>query len=278
MNRVVDKPPVAAGIFARGRLSSLGKISAGGLLANGLLSGGFALLLGFPAGAALGTTSVLLLVGAGLILTGVRWAPALGVLVSGGVLYYSLFVSPYPIYHFSHPKPEFVPFVAVCFAETLVVVILGASLGALVQNYRGGERATPRWMVYALNGLAGILVGAILIGALSQPVTSGTSETATTVNGVPAVHLNPGNFAQPSVTIPVGSKLTLVDDAGYPHILDYGSWSNNTAHAEQQPAGAPSLRDLRVTGTVEIGPFAAAGTYHIYCTIHPGMNLTVIVR
>jgi len=31
-------------------------------------------------------------------------------------------------------------------------------------------------------------------------------------------------------------------------------------------------------GSVEIGPFTTAGIYHIYCSVHVGMNLTVVVQ
>jgi len=30
--------------------------------------------------------------------------------------------------------------------------------------------------------------------------------------------------------------------------------------------------------SVTIGPFTAPGTYHIYCTLHPGMTLTILVQ
>jgi plastocyanin len=30
--------------------------------------------------------------------------------------------------------------------------------------------------------------------------------------------------------------------------------------------------------TATVGPFTTAGTYHIFCTIHPGMSLTIIVQ
>jgi len=29
---------------------------------------------------------------------------------------------------------------------------------------------------------------------------------------------------------------------------------------------------------VEIGPFNATGVFHIYCTLHRGMNLTIVVQ
>ena len=85
-------------------------------------------------------------------------------------------------------------------------------------------------------------------------------------------------FAQSSVNVPKGSKLMLIDDGSFPHILRNGSWENNAPHPATE-AGAPSVQNVQVNGSsVEIGPFNTAGTFHIYCTIHPGMNLTVIVQ
>jgi hypothetical protein len=98
------------------------------------------------------------------------------------------------------------------------------------------------------------------------------------VNGVPAVHMGISNFAQSSVTITKGSKLMMIDDGSYSHILSNGTWENNTPHPVTE-AGAPAVQKVQVNGkTVEIGPFNTAGTFHIYCTIHPGMNLAVIVQ
>jgi len=43
--------------------------------------------------------------------------------------------------------------------------------------------------------------------------------------------------------------------------------------------GVPTVNNVQVTSsTVSIEPFTTAGTYHIFCTIHPNMNLTVIVK
>ena len=92
------------------------------------------------------------------------------------------------------------------------------------------------------------------------------------------VHLGPGNFLQSTVTVPKGSKLLLVDDGSFLHILANGSWQNGQPQPAQEP-GAPSVNNVQINGTrVEIGPFTTAGIYHIYCTVHQGMNLTVIVQ
>ena len=46
-----------------------------------------------------------------------------------------------------------------------------------------------------------------------------------------------------------------------------------------QESGAPTVTNVQVTSsTVSIGQFTTAGTYHIFCTVHPNMNLTVIVK
>jgi plastocyanin len=157
------------------------------------------------------------------------------------------------------------------------LVTFAASAAATIQNYASADRGRPAWLTPALTALAGIVVGALLLGALVQPAPAATG-AASTINGVPAVHLGTG-FDETSITIPVGSRLIFADDAGIVHILAYGSWDSNRSKAEAQPAGAPPLNNLRVSsGNVEVGPFTAGGTYHIYCVVHPGMNLTVIVQ
>ncbi len=120
-----------------------------------------------------------------------------------------------------------------------------------------------------------MVIGAILIGAIVQPAASaGTTYT----NGVPTVHMSAGNFDQSSVTIPKGSKLLLVEDFSSVHILANGSWQNGVPKPEKE-LGAPAINNVQVSSnSVEIGPFPIAGTYHIYCTVHQGMNLTIIVQ
>ena len=80
------------------------------------------------------------------------------------------------------------------------------------------------------------------------------------------------------MTVPKGSKLLLVDDGSFLHILTNGSWQNGQPNSAKE-TGAPSVNNLQINGTSrEIEPFTAAGTYHIYCTVHQGMNLTIIIQ
>ena len=120
-----------------------------------------------------------------------------------------------------------------------------------------------------------MVIGAILIAAIGQ--TSAPIGTTYT-NGAPTVHMSAGNFSQPSVTIPKGSKLLLVDDVAVLHILANGSWENGVPKPAKE-SSAPAVNNVQVNGqSVEVGPFSTAGTYHIFCTVHQGMNLTVIVQ
>ena len=133
--------------------------------------------------------------------------------------------------------------------------------------------------------LAALALGSILLVACARPGTPGasvstgpsSSGSSSSGGGEPTVHLGPANFVQPSVDVPKGSKLMLIDDGAYLHILGNGSWVNGTPRPAKEP-GAPTVNNLQVNGNVEIGPFTTAGTFHIYCSIHPGMNLMVIVK
>ena len=93
------------------------------------------------------------------------------------------------------------------------------------------------------------------------------------------VHMNDTNFVQASITIKKGERLMLIDDAFTPHIVANGTWENGTAHSAREP-GAPLVKDVQINGTSSqaIGPFATAGTFKLYCILHAGMNLTVVVQ
>ncbi len=133
--------------------------------------------------------------------------------------------------------------------------------------------------------LAVIAFSSILLAACSRPGapsanTNNQGNTPSNGNGGngPTVHMGPSNFVQPSVTVPKGSMLKLVDDGAYLHILQNGSWVNGAPQTATEP-GAPTVNNMQVNGTsVEIGPFTTAGTFHIYCTVHQNMNLTIIVQ
>lgn len=143
--------------------------------------------------------------------------------------------------------------------------------------------------------LALFALGSILLAACARPGTASTSSgnTGNTGNSSSPTSTSSStscpkgttvttalsNFNQPCITLSKGDTLKVTPGQGSTfHTLDYGQWNGST----QQPAtpsNAPALKNLNVTTSpVNIGPFTTAGTYHIYCTIHQGMNLIVIVK
>ena len=213
-----------------------------------------------------------------LVATRMRWLQVVS-LVVGVYLLYQIFTQPYVVSSILAPKTDpqggFGHFVGVVVLAMCVLLAVCANLGVVLQNYRQGSRQTPRWLSSVLSGIVGIAIGVLLIGALVQPAAAtGTMYT----NGVPTVHMGAGSFIQTSVTLPKGSQLLLVDDVAAVHIIANGTWQNG-AVVQTNESGAPTVNNVQVNGgSIEIGPFTTAGTYHIYCKVHQGMNLTVIVE
>ena len=123
------------------------------------------------------------------------------------------------------------------------------------------------------------LLAAFLTACGGSTGSSSSSSSGSSSSGMPTVHMNGNNFAQSSITISKGQSLMLVDDASVVHIIANGSWSNGSAQPKQE-SGAPVVNNLQFNGNDShtIGPFNTAGTYHLYCSVHPGMNLSVIVQ
>ncbi len=267
-------------LFVRQPLSTLSKIAVWAFLVPAFICGAIAVVLTLANGAPSRDIVIMtacLLAGGIFVATGLRWMPLLGSLL-GGYLLYLVFTEPFVVESLANPKGpnggygHFVGDIIVC-ACTLVA--FGASLGATVENYRHASHQAPRWLPAALTTVAGMVVGALYIGAISQPaVASATTSTGSTL----ALHMSAGSFLQPSVTLPKGSKLVLVGDTTSLHVLANGMWQHTVVNTAHEPA-APLVNNVQVThNSIEIGPFATAGTYHFYCAVHPGMNLTTIVQ
>ena len=133
--------------------------------------------------------------------------------------------------------------------------------------------------------LAVLAIGSILIAACARPgVASSTPNQGGTAGsgnggGGTVVHMGLTNFLVSSVTIPKGSKLTLVDDVAVVHIIKNGMWDASGNQKPLKEPGAPAVSvNFSGNDSHDIGPFTTAGTFHIYCTIHVNMNLTIIVK
>jgi plastocyanin len=287
---------VQRGILSRMPLAPLGWLTVGSLVGIALGFWVLLMLIGTTI-VAIAIVGVAALIVAGLVLTGVRWMPVVGAFFGAGTWIGGLTTQPYSLYHLTHPH-EGLPFIVSVLIYVLAIVAMVAGISATVQNYRtdvgainvapspateagkGGSdaaisvgRKMPRWMGIFLSVLIGFVLGATFISLLpeSAPQSATASEPGT-------VHMGIAAFNQQSVTIPKGSMLRLVDDGNFPHIIANGIWDGSTPKPASEP-GAPGVKDLQVTGgSLVIGPFNTAGTFSLYCTIHTGMMLKVIVQ
>ncbi len=138
--------------------------------------------------------------------------------------------------------------------------------------------------------LAILALGSVLLVACSRPGSPSASAGGNTASGgntggnggssggANTVQMGAANFLQPSITITKGSKLTLTDAVAVPHIIQNGSWVNGNAQPGKEAAAPTVSANFNGSDSQDIGPFTTAGTFHLYCTIHSGMNLTVTVK
>lgn len=183
----------------------------------------------------------------------------------------------FPQYALSHPVAERGPFLTIALQYGLLTLAAGVCLVMFIQALRGQAAASPRWMTPAITAMIGVTIGALFIGAIAQPSGAGGSGTVTT--GTETVHLVGSQFSPNIIALHKGDTLTVVDDSPTPHTLANGTWSANNQAQLGAEAGAPTINNVQLNNnTVVLGPFNTPGTYHIFCLVHPGMNLTVIVQ
>jgi plastocyanin len=125
-----------------------------------------------------------------------------------------------------------------------------------------GKRSSV--MVLSLSLLAFLLAGC------------GGSSSGGTSN---ELDLGPTTFVQSSITLSAGQALHVVDpqSGGGTHILCLGQDGACTPNATG-PSELHSPGMMFSSGTTKDITFSTAGTYHITCTIHRSMNLTVSVQ
>ena len=270
-------------------LSALTKVTLAALLGNAvaytafqlfslLFSQGF--LPQFFAG------SIPAILAAGLVATRWRWTPALGaalVLITSTIF----FLNHQSQYYLTHPGYNPAYFIAGVLSQACALIAVVAGLSATLQNYRtsppglsarASVRPAPSWLRPLLTALSSVVVGMSLV-ALIVAANPQASSASSTTNGEPTVHMGVVNFVQNVVLVPKGSKLLLVNDTTVEHILQNGSWTSSGTVVTMAEPGAPVLHNVDSKGgSLEIGPFNTAGIFHIYCIIHRGMNLTIVVQ
>lgn len=211
-----------------------------------------------------------------LVATGWRWAMIFPlVLCMLGIV--ADFSSGFPQYTLTHPSANYVPFVLFVIEYPLLIMVIVAAVVKLVQTLRHETPHAPGWIRPVLGAIGGLMLGALLIGVIAQ-VPTGSSAGATKA-GTKTVHLVAASFAPDIIALHKGDTLTIVDDGPVPHTITNGTWSADDKPVPGVEPRAPIIKNVDLNNnTKTVGPFTTSGTYHIYCTIHPGMMLTIIVQ
>ncbi len=262
-------------------LSPLSKTSALALLGDGLICILEAVVAFTTAGISLVgllplfSFALISILTAVLLLRGLRGSQSAAIIV--GLFTFSYLLIPATRSGLLQPSVSILHFalLVLIFACALVAVMTG--IAAKSSGRRVAAASVPRWLPTFLGVMSGLVVGMILVASLLGNAPQ-SGATASTTNGIPTVHTTGARFLTNVVLVPKGKSLVITDDDGEQHIIANGSWINNTPRPQTEP-GSPLAQQLDLqSGSKIIGPFNTAGIFHIYCTIHLNMNLTVIVQ
>jgi len=257
-------------IRVRKPLAALGKLAAGALVGLGMVFGYAQTVFGGFDPMLTGVATVMLIV-AGVVAMGWRWAPALGAVLAlaiGGMLLIP--AAGEIIFGLTHPTDSI--FILMVLLLPLLALAIIGGISATVQNYRSAERRTPRGLPTALTALAGLIAGAVLIGVIAKP-TDAVGVTPEVLAGLPGVTLEAYNKGEVRVKAGEMVALRLENADGASHSFDVDELN---VHA-LMPGGKSSLALFKPT---------TPGTYTFYCGIPShydkasgeGMHGTLIVE
>ena len=121
-----------------------------------------------------------------------------------------------------------------------------------------------------------VIVSMIAFALMTVLFAACTIVDASSLNSGPQAHMSNAAFKTDSIPVKKGQKLILVDDVAVQHIIVNGSWQGSAAVPKQE-SGAPKVNVNIAGGATAVGPFTQAGTFNLYCTIHGGMQIKVVV-
>ena len=124
-----------------------------------------------------------------------------------------------------------------------------------------------------------LLFGLLSFALLSMLLSACKIIDASTLPKATPVQMGSSQFIQQEVTIDKGTSVDLVNTSSSNHVISNGQWANGAQEPKVEP-NAPTVSGVNVaaSASLQVGPFVAAGDYHLFCTIHPNMNLLVHVK
>lgn len=129
------------------------------------------------------------------------------------------------------------------------------------------------------------LVPLLLVLALAVIGCGKTPGVGTNKSGPPpdTVTMTSDNFASHALTVKANSPVTFDDpsNGGNIHVLCVGTGNGGTNSCDKSGSGPSSLYGQGMTfnaGDTQKLTFAKAGSYHVICTLHPGMFIDITVQ
>src|SRR5262249_60404184 len=92
-----------------------------------------------------------------------------------------------------------------------------------------------------------------------------------------AVGMEHERFTTESVVVPVGGRVTFVNNSRWLHLLGPGNEGRLAARPEVPKFGPRGVEVSETAGSYTTGPWMTPGTYRVTCVLHPEMTLTVTV-
>lgn len=118
----------------------------------------------------------------------------------------------------------------------------------------------------------GVLLCVLLwLAGCGAKVTSNNPNTITMIGA---------NFSQSAITITQDQTLAFLDDSdnGATHFLVIGKDGQGTTEQGAPDFGGNSGSRIEAGNVLTTHPWKVPGVFHVTCTVHPGMNLTVTVK
>jgi plastocyanin len=121
--------------------------------------------------------------------------------------------------------------------------------------------SVPRILFVVPGLLLGLLVPAVIAAPKSAPATD--------------VGMVGRMFAQSVVTLHRGERLTLVNDSNVVHVI--GPGINTQVISPERGVPMTGFHLMQTNAAFTTGRWMTLGTFNLTCTVHPGMNLKVVV-
>ncbi len=113
--------------------------------------------------------------------------------------------------------------------------------------------------------IPGLLAGFLIPNLLSSPRPVPSADVGMVTR----------DFAKDVVTVHRGDTLTLINDSNAVHVIGPGL----DTHVASPQRGNPmtGFHLMQTDSVYTTGRWMRAGTFYLTCTVHPGMNLKVVV-